>query len=160
MLISDIHASALLLLSSDNDDYNSTKLMVYTNDAILFVQNVRIQALDPEVITQSTTTFSSPITQPTDFFSFIPQKSAYPIILRGGKIIPINNSFPSVTFKYSQKANRVSNVTDTFPLPDEFSGFVARYISCRLQSDNSMDVTQDMTMLQNDITAFIKAKGG
>jgi hypothetical protein len=160
MLISDIHAAALQLLNSDNSDYDAPKLMGYTNDGILYVQNIRIQSNDPEAITQATTTFLAPIAKPVDFFAFVPPKSSYPVNFIGGQIVPINSSFQSVTFKYSRKANRVVSITDTFPLPDEFSGFVAQYISCRLQSDNSMNVTQDLNILQNDISAFLKAKGG
>lgn len=160
MVISEIHAMALQLLNSDSSDYETGKLIVYCNDGILFVNNQRIQALDPDVITQTTTTYANPISTPTDFFTFIPQKSNYPVILAGGKITPTSSSYPQVTFKYAKKLPRVTTISDTFPMPDEFSGFVAQYISCRLQSDNSMDVTQDLSILSQDIQAFVKAKAG
>ena len=160
MQISDIHSQALQFLNSDNSDYESAKLMPYTQDGIAYIQNQRIAANDPDVITQATTTFASPITKPNDFFCFIPQKSSYPIIIDSGKIKTTSSSYPQVTFKYAQKVARVNYTTDTFPLPDEFAGFVAQYISIRLQSDNSMDVLQDINLLQADIQAFLKAKGG
>lgn len=160
MQISDIHSQALQLLNSDNSDYESAKLMPYCQDGIAYIQNQRIAANDPDVITQATTTFASPITKPSDFFCFIPQKSSYPVIIDGGKIKTTSSSYPQVTFKYAQKVARVNYTTDVFPLPDEFAGFVAQYISIRLQSDNSMDVTQDINLLQADIQAFLKAKGG
>ena len=160
MNISDIHSQALQLLNSDNSDYDSAKLMPYCQDGIAYIQNQRISANDPDVITQATTTFASPINKPSDFFAFVPPKSNYPVIIQNGQIKTTSSSYPQVTFKYAQKVPRVNYVTDNFPLPDEFAGFVAQYISIRLQSDNSMDVSQDMTILQNDINAFLKAKGG
>lgn len=158
MQIAEVHALALQLLNSDTGDYDSTKLMAYTNDGIAYINNLRIQANDPEVI--KSVTITADITKPDDFFGFIPQKSAYPLSAIGTTISRLPGAPPSVVFKYSTKPNRVSNINDTFPLPDEYAGYVASYISIRLQSDNSMNITQDMTMLDRDTTAFIKAKGG
>jgi hypothetical protein len=158
MQISDVHALALSMLNSDLSDYDSTKLMTYTNAGIGYVQNLRIEGKDPLVKTQLTITGT--ISRPSDFFGFLPPSSAYPLIATGTNISLAPGAPPSVDFFYSQMAARVSNVTDAFPLPDEYSDFVAYYISIRLQSDNSMDVTQDLSILANDVNAFIKAKGG
>lgn len=161
MQISDIHNEALQLLNSDSSDYDSAKLMPYTNAGIAYVQSLRIAANDPEVIAQAVTTYSSPITKPTDFFSFVPQKSSYPVVLQDGKIKTTSSSFPQVTFKYSKGISRVSSVTDTFPIPDEYAYFVAEYIKTALKSDNNnIDVAQDLEILNADIQAFLKAKGG
>lgn len=160
MQISDIHSQALQLLNSDNSDYESAKLMPYCQDGIAYIQNLRIGANDPDVITQATTTYTTPINKPSDFFAFVPPKSNYPVIISDGKVKPTSSSFPQVTFKYAKSVPRVNYITDTFPLPDDFAGFVAQYISIRLQSDNSMDITQDNAILQADIQAFLKAKGG
>lgn len=158
MQISEIHALALQLLNSDTSDYDTTKLMTYTQPAIDYINNIRISAKDPETIKQITITGTIP--KPADFFGFVPQTASYPLLAIGNTISLAYGAPPSVVFKYSTKAARVGNPNDDFPLPDEYAGFVAYYISIRLQSDNSMNVTQDITMLNNDITAFVKAKGG
>lgn len=160
MQISDIHSIALQLLNSDNSDYDTAKLMPYTQDGISYIQNQRIASNDPDVITQATTTFANPINKPSDFFAFVPPRTQYPVVVADGKIKTNSSSFPQVTFKYAKSVARVNYINDTFPLPDEFAGFVAQYISIRLQSDNSMDISQDTAILQADIQAFLKAKGG
>lgn len=158
MQINDIHVLSLSMLNSDSSDYDSTKLMTYTNAGLTYIQDLRIQAKDPTVITQLTVTGT--ITRPTDFFTFFPQTSSYPLLATGNTISLAYGAPPSVVCKYAQKIARVTSVTDTFPMPDEYADFVAFYISIRLQSDNSMNVKQDMSILANDTTAFIKAKGG
>lgn len=158
MQISDIHAQALQLLNSDSSDYDSPKLMVYTQPGIDYIQNLRIGASDPEVIKEIVITGT--IAKPSDFFAFSPPKSSYPINAIGNTISLAIGAPPSVKLRYTTKATKVTNASDTFPLPDEYAGLVASYISIRLQSDNSMNVTQDMTILANDTNALIKAKGG
>lgn len=158
MLISEIHALALQLLNSDTSDYDTAKLMSYTNPGITYIQDLRIGAKDPEI--KKSIVITGTITKPTDFFGYIPQQSSYPILASENTISLAPGAPPSVLLYYSVKCPRVTSPTDTFPLPDEYADFVASYISIRLQSDNSMNVTQDMSILQNDVNAFIKAKGG
>ena len=158
MQISDIHALALQLLNSDASDYDTTKLMSYTNAGISYIQNLRVGAKDPETIKQLVITAT--ITKPADFLAYSPATAVYPLIINGTTIERAPGAPPSVVLKYSTKATRVANQSDTFPLPDEYADMVASYISIRLQSDNSMNVTQDMSILANDTNALIKAKGG
>ena len=159
MLISDVHAQALQLLNSDTSDYPAEKLMPYTNDGINYINNLRIGAKDPEVVKQVTIT--TDIQKPSDFCSFVPPNSSYPLNAFGSTISRQPGAPPIVVFKYSTKVSRVSSAGDTFPLPDEYLGYVAQYIDIRLKEDNgNVDVTQLMNILANDTNAFIKAKGG
>jgi hypothetical protein len=158
MQISDIHALALQLLNSDTSDYDSAKLMTYTNPGIYYVQNLRVSSKDPEVIKELVITGT--ITKPSDFFAFFPPTSQYPVNAMGSTISLAVGAPPSVKFRYSTKVSRVNSSSDNFPLPDEYADIVASYISTRLQSDNSMNVQQDIDILDRDTNAFAKAKGG
>lgn len=153
--IADIHNLALQLLNSDTSDYDATKLLAYTNDGILFTQNTRIGANDPE--TMKTLAVTTPVSKPSDYLGLV---GIFPVDTTGTTITRLTGAPASVTIKYKIKLTRVTATSDTFPLPDEYMGFVASYISLRLQDDNSMDVTQGLTILKQDIEAFIKAKGG
>lgn len=159
MQISDIHSQALQLLNSDNSDYESAKLMPYTQGAIAKMQDLRIEVNDPNVITQATTTFTNPINIPSDFACTVPKGASYPIIQIDGKIKPTSSSFPQVTFKYAKTIPDVNYVTDVFPLPDYFAWFVAQYIKIQLELDNSMDVSQDVQLLQDRIDSYRKSRG-
>lgn len=160
MQISDIHALALEMLNSDSGDYETSKLMSYTNDGISYINNIRIQARDPEVIKTLTLTAQS-TPKPSDFFGFMPPTSAYPVIAIGTTLEKAIGAPPTVAIKYSTKPLRVTGVSDDFPLPDDYAGYVAQYIKIKLKDDNNdTDVTQDLKLLNLDTDAFIKAKGG
>jgi len=160
LTINDVYTDFLHMLNdSDTSDYPSTRVMPYLNDGIQFIQSVRIGARDPEVI--STVTVTTPAAKPVDFFSFVPATAAYPIDASGSTLTRLAGAPSSVVVKYSKKVTRVTSTADTFPLPDEYAGFVASYANIRIREDNgNFDATAQMKILQSDIEAFVKAKGG
>lgn len=158
MQISDIHALALSFLNSDESDVEPGKLMSYTNPAILYVNNIRVGAKDPETI--KSIVITAPITKPTNFLAYSPPTAVFPLNINGTMIERASGAPPSVVLKYSTKCPRVSNAADTFPMPDEYSDMVAFYIAIRLKKDNNKTQAEEMTMLDRDIQALVKAKGG
>jgi len=160
MQISEIHALALELLNSDTSDYEPTKLMSYTNPGILYINNIRVAAKDPETIKQVIIT--TPIIKPTDFLGYSPPTAAFPLVINNGMIERSPGAPPSVVLKYTIKPARVSKQADIFPLPDEYADMVASYIQLRLKrgNDDEISLKEDFDILDRETSALAKAKGG
>jgi len=142
----------------DIGDDDPGKLMAYTNPAISFINNSRVAARDPETIKQIV--IKDPIAKPDDFLAFSPPTAVIPVVITDGMVTRAPGAPPSVVLKYSIKVARVSNVNDTFPLPDEYADMVALYIMIRLKKDNNTPMAEELTILDRDVQAFVKAKGG
>lgn len=158
MLVSDIINLAAKRMDLDVDDYDQQVMILHINSGISRINNGMIKVNDPEVIKQMTITGTT--TKPSDFFGFIPQKSAYPLIVQGNTISLAYGAPPSVVFKYSTSKPLLTAVNQTIPLPDYCIGELVDYVCIRLQNDLESNVTQDITLATSDESLLFSAKGG
>jgi hypothetical protein len=158
MLVSDIINLAAKRMDLDEDDYDIQVMILHINSGIARINNGLIKVNDPEVVKQLTITGT--ITKPSDFFGFIPQKSAYPLICAGNTISLAYGAPPSVVFKYSTSKPLLTTVADVIPLPDYCIGEMVDYVCIHIQNDIEANVSQDTGLATSDETLLFSAKGG
>jgi hypothetical protein len=158
MLVSDIINLAAKRMDLDVDDYDPQVMILHINSGISRLNNGLIKANDPEVIKQMTITGTT--TKPADFFGFVPQKSAYPLIIQGNTISLAYGAPPGVVCKYSTTKPRLTAISDTIPLPDYCIGPLIDYVCIHLQNDLEANVTQDTALATSDEALLFAAKGG
>lgn len=158
MLVSGIIDLAAKRLDLDVDDYFTEVMILHINAAIARINNGLIKANDPEVIKQMTV--SGTTTKPADFFGFIPQKSAYAVIVDGANLKLAYGAPPSVVIKYSTFKPLLTTVSDTIPLPDYCMGEIVDYVCIHINNDFEANVTQDVALATSDEALLFGAKGG
>jgi len=159
MLVSGIIDLVAKRLDLDVDDYYTEVMILNINAAIARINNGLIKANDPLVIKQATCT-SATLAKPADFFGFIPQKSAYRLIV-SGDVISLDYGAPtSVVFKYSTFKPLLTTISDTIPLPDYCVGEIVDYVCIHINNDFEANVTQDVGLATADEALLFSAKGG
>jgi hypothetical protein len=158
MLVSDVINLVAKRLDLDVDDYFPEVMILHINASIARINNGLIKVNDPEVVKQMTITGT--IAKPADFFAFIPQKAAYPLICAGNTISLAYGAPPSVVFKYSTFKPLLTAISDVIPLPDYCVSEIVDYVAIHINNDFEANVAQDIGLATSDETVLFSAKGG